>query len=221
MRRSLLLLSLVAAGCSSSPIAGPDGGSDLAAAHSDAAVGADLAVAAGADLASADLATAASADLAIHAGTDLAAGGCAGTIAVAVDNGGLEHFDSICNGSWGANQTTGALGYLFSGGPFPGVQTLDIEGCVSANANSEGLLIALDKAMAPGKYTKGSVTYTDKNGVAWGVANDPLSVTVTRFDAVGGVIEGSFNATVTHGGNAAHSLGGTFHVCRVSDELAP
>jgi hypothetical protein len=46
---------------------------------------------------------------------------------------------------------------------------------------------------------------------------------VTTFPAVGSAIDGTFTATVSHvmNGNAAHMLSGSFHVCRVQDELTP
>jgi hypothetical protein len=140
---------------------------------------------------------------------------------VAADNGAPRHFASICANSWGAGQTTTALGYKFEGGPAPGFEAMDVEGCASAAPTSEGVQLSATSATAPGTFTAGSVNYTDPNGTGWGVAGDPFSITFTRIDAVGGVIAGSFTATVTHGGNAAHSLSGTFQVCRVSDELAP
>ena len=148
--------------------------------------------------------------------------GCSGYVDVVADNGAPQHFGSICAGSWGTNQTTSAVGYLFSGGPAPGVQRLEIAGCASSSAVSTtpGISLSASDASSVGTYTVGTTSYTDAAGT-WGFANDPFHLVVTRLDAAGGVIEGSFTAMVTHGGNAARSLTGSFHVCRVPDELAP
>jgi len=146
---------------------------------------------------------------------------CTGYLDVAADNGAPRRYASICANSWGAAQTTSALGYRFEGGPAPGIEAMDVAGCASAAPSSEGVQLSARNASSPGTFTTGSVSYTDANGIQWGVPGDPLSITFTRIDAVGGVIAGSFTATVTHGGNAAHSLSGAFQVCRVNDELAP
>ncbi len=140
---------------------------------------------------------------------------------VVADNGAPVHYGSVCDGSWGANESTTALGYSFSGGPAPGFQALDLVGCVSAAPKSEGVFLSLANAMAPGTFTQGSVTWTDPSGQAWGVSGDSFSVVVTKVDGFGGSIDGHFDAMTTHGGNAAHDVSGTFHVCRVHDELAP
>jgi len=49
------------------------------------------------------------------------------------------------------------------------------------------------------------------------------SFDLAKYGAVGDSIDGTFTATVTHvmNGNAAHFLSGSFHVCRVQDELTP
>ena len=117
--------------------------------------------------------------------------------------------------------TTSPVGYIFSGDPAPGVQRFNIAGCASASPNAEGIYLSLDNASTPGTYSGGSTSFTDAGGIMWGVVGDPLEVTLTTFQQVGGAVDGSFKATVTHGGNAAHFVSGSFHVCRVQDELAP
>lgn len=81
--------------------------------------------------------------------------------------------------------------------------------------------MSVDKATAPGTFTVGSVNWTDQNGMQWSSAQFSPKVTITKLDPVGGAIEGTVSVMVTQGGNAAHTLDGAFHVCRVSDELAP
>lgn len=149
------------------------------------------------------------------------AGGCVGFLDVTADNGAPVHYGSVCADSFGSNESSTALGYVFSGGPAPGVQALTLLGCVSAAPKSEGIVLSLSDAVAPGTFTKGSVTWTDPGGIPWGVEGDPLSAVVTALGPVGGAIDGHFTAMVTHGGNAAHNVEGTFHVCRVNDLLAP
>jgi hypothetical protein len=149
------------------------------------------------------------------------AAACVGFFDVTADNGAPVHYGSACENSFGSNESSTALGYEFSGGPAPGVQALTLIGCVSAAAKSEGIFLSLSDALGPGTFTKGSVTWTDPGGITWGVEGDPLSAEVTALGQVGGVIEGHFTAMVTHGGNAAHNVEGTFHVCRVNDLLAP
>jgi hypothetical protein len=148
-------------------------------------------------------------------------GPCSGYLDIAADNGAAKHYASICQNSWGSNETTTALGYEFSGGPAPGVQRLNLVGCVGPGANSEGIDISMDKATTPGTFTVGTVSWTDQNGATWVSGNFAPKVTITKLDPVGGVIEGSVGGMVSQGGNAAHTLNGTFHVCRVNDELAP
>jgi hypothetical protein len=149
--------------------------------------------------------------------------GCGGAIDLAVDNGAPVHWASICFGSWGSGSTTSAVGYFFSGGPAPGIQALDVEGCENSGdaVVSPGIRLSAPNAMTPGTYTMGSATYTDSMGVSWGAPGDAFKMTVTAIGPVAGHIDGSFSGFVSHGGNAVHSLDGSFHVCRVQDELAP
>jgi hypothetical protein len=51
--------------------------------------------------------------------------------------------------------------------------------------------------------------------------SDPFELDVTALSAVGGAIEGTVQATVSHGGDAALDLAGSFHVCRAPDEVVP
>jgi hypothetical protein len=146
---------------------------------------------------------------------------CAGEIQLVVDNGSPEILTSICYGAWGSNDSTKAVGYIFSGGPAPGTQGLVVLGCVGPETGSEGIQLAPEDAIGPGDYTAGSTTYTDPGGMTWGVAGDPFAMTVTNLQPVGGSIQGNFQVMVTHGGNAAHNLEGTFDVCHVTDMQVP
>jgi hypothetical protein len=120
---------------------------------------------------------------------------------------------------------TTPTGFSFvHGSPPPGGQELYIDGCAAGAPGSEGLHIGLSNAIAPGTYTDGSVDYTDASAATWD-AGDPFSfiVAITKLGAVGDSIDGTFTATVTRvmSADAAHSLSGSFHVCRVKDEVLP
>ena len=146
---------------------------------------------------------------------------CAGEIQLVVDNGSPEILTSICQGAWGSSESSKAVGYIFSGGPYPGTQGLVVLGCAGPEAASEGILLSPADAIAPGHYTAGTTSYTDPGGITWGVSGDPFDMTVTALGPVGGSIQGTFSVMVTHGGNAAHDIEGTFDVCHVTDLNAP
>jgi hypothetical protein len=149
--------------------------------------------------------------------------GCAGYIDLTEDNGAPMHWTSICFDAWGWPSSMTAVGYLMSGGPAPGAHELDVEGCQNSGdlVASPGIHLTASNAMSPGTYTTGSIRYTDAMSTLWGVPGDGVAITVTTIGPVGGHIEGTFSGSVSHGGNAAHLLAGSFDVCRVADELAP
>lgn len=153
------------------------------------------------------------------AGGEGGSGGC--YIDLVQDSAAPSHLTSICQGSFGADKSSEPVGYFISGGPFPGVHKLVIQGCADMGAQSHGIQLSADDAMGTGTFTMGTTYYTDLNGGDWGVAGDPFSMTVTKLEDVGGVIEGTFDVMVTHGGSAAYDVSGSFHACRVPDLLAP
>ena len=148
-------------------------------------------------------------------------GACSGYIDVVGPNGVPQHFATACDGSWGANETTTALGYHFSGGVSPGLNQFDFLGCAKATPNSPGVHFTAQNVTSPGTYTQGSVSYTDANGAGWNNTTDPYEVVITKLDMPGGVIEGKFSSMVIGPGDTKLPLKGTFHVCRVSDLNAP
>jgi hypothetical protein len=147
---------------------------------------------------------------------------CSGYVDVVEDNGAPFHFASICQGFGLGSQKT-ASGYLFAGGPVGAPSGTKIIGCATMNASSPGIVLEAYDAMSPGTYSTGLTQYTDQGGSPWGFPNDPIEVKITKLEPVGGVIEGTFKATVSHvmNGNAAHNLTGTFHVCHTMDLFAP
>jgi hypothetical protein len=147
-------------------------------------------------------------------------GGCEGSIELAVDNGAAQKLTSTCNG-YQSPDSTQAQGYAFSGGAVGSPSGVRIIGCQSVQPNAFGVIFQALMANGVGMYTKGSTTFIDQAGNSWGVDGDPFQMTITKYEPSGGVIEGTFNATATHGGNAAHSLTGSFHVCHVQDLMAP
>jgi hypothetical protein len=140
-----------------------------------------------------------------------------------VDNGAPEELPSSCAGTWGASSPE-ADGYYYAGGPPGAPHGLAIEGCASAMAKSVGVQFAATNGDGPGTYSMGTIQYTDGNGSTWGVSGDSFTLIVTQgpsFGTPGGAFDGTFTANVSHGGNAAHMLSGSFHVCHVHDLLAP
>jgi hypothetical protein len=127
---------------------------------------------------------------------------------------------SLCNGSWGSQDTASAAAYVFQGGAVGTPEHLVIDGCESRASGSEGLTLTLVSADGTGTFTNGTPLYTDSTGETWGMSGNPFSVDITRFDSPGGVVEGTFNVTASNAGTS-HVLTGSFQVCRVPDEDAP
>lgn len=146
---------------------------------------------------------------------------CAGFIDVTEQGGAPQHYASICAGSWGSNETMTAVGYHFSGGAFPGLDQIEINGCAGPGNNAAGLHLSTPMVSANGTFLDGSATYNDANGGFWSTAGDPYKVVITKLDGPGGVIEGTFAGTVTGPTDAKRSITASFHVCRVEDENAP
>ncbi len=147
--------------------------------------------------------------------------GCVGFIDVTENNEAKLHFGSICAGDNGSAETMTAVGYHFAGGAFPGADELRIDGCSTTAQGSPGLRLRTSKAAANGTFTDGDASYTDASSTPFSTAGDPYSVVITKFDPPGGVIEGTFAATVTGPTDGKKTLTGTFHVCHVKDELVP
>ena len=147
-------------------------------------------------------------------------GPCVGTIDLAIDGIGPQHFTFECAGDFDANQWGAPVGYLFAGN-LPGQpHGMRIVGCRTAAADSEGLVLEAYDAAGIGPYTTGRPKYTDPGGVVFGTGNDPFNMSVTYFGAGGQPIDGSFSVTSTNG-TASHDLAGTFHVCHGADFLPP
>ena len=155
-------------------------------------------------------------------GSSSASGGaCSGYLDVVIDNGAPVHWPSLCYGSWGGQETMTADGYIQAGGPPPGTENLNIEGCATSAANATGIHLDAPNANGPGAYTMGNTQYIDSMGIAWGIPGDGFKMTVTQMGMAGSYIDGNFSVFVSKGGNAAHTIDGTFHVCRVKDQLVP
>jgi hypothetical protein len=154
-------------------------------------------------------------------------GACVGAIDLVVD-GAPEHLPSACSG-YNPQMSLQAIGYLIEGGVVPpddggvslGGPRLEMFGCASAAVASEGVELLAYDVTAPGSFTVGLVRYTDAGGLSWGMMSDPFVLDVTKLGPVGDSIEGTVTATVSMGGNAAHDITGSFHVCRAPDEIFP
>lgn len=148
--------------------------------------------------------------------------GCMPSSIDIVDNGIAVSFGTLCSGSWnGGNGSTSADAYIEQGGPAPGIEALNVDGCSSTSPNAPGIQLSISNVTGPGQYTQGTLEYTDTNGKPWTSGGAPdFQVSVNTFDPVGGVVEGNFNVEV-FGGKLGKPLMGTFSVCRVSDEDLP
>jgi hypothetical protein len=146
---------------------------------------------------------------------------CSGYIDVVENGEASQHFGSNCMGSWGSSETMTAVGFHFAGGAAPGADEIDINGCATAGNNAAGLHLRTPKVSAPGTFLDGAADYTDAAGAPFSSAADPYKIVITKLDAPGGVIEGTFDLTVTGPTDAKKALKGSFHVCRVADQDVP
>jgi hypothetical protein len=134
-------------------------------------------------------------------------------------SGPILHFTRHC---WDViGDTTGPVAYTPKGGILP---SMDIEGCADPNVGHPELSLSESAISAPGDDPAASAIFRDENGTVWGTAppTSPASVTLTHYEEVGGVVEGSFLAKVTHPGAAADLvISGQFRVCHVQDVPKP
>jgi hypothetical protein len=148
--------------------------------------------------------------------------GCVGSVDVTV--GGMPaHFTSDCaTDTWNPGGATTALGYLFEGGPAPGVSDLEIYGCVSTAAGSQGISISVPGVTAPGTFGDGSASYTLSGGGGTFTNTGSLNVVVTTLGATGDTIEGTFSGALFDPPTTLTlDVSGSFTVCHIKDELTP
>jgi hypothetical protein len=170
-----------------------------------------------------------SASTASTSGAGGAGGACVGYVDLVVDDGAPQHLTSVCSSGWNPQKALQPFGFIIEGGVVPpddggvslGGPRLEMWGCVSVAPDSEGVELLAYDVSGPGAYTVGLVSYTDAGGTSWGTMSDPIAIDVTELGVVGAPIEGTVTATVSHGGDAAHKVTGSFHVCRAPDELVP
>jgi hypothetical protein len=151
-----------------------------------------------------------------------AGGGCGGaaTIEVSMDNGAPVTLTSLCSPNWNPSNSTQPIGYIFAGGPAPGLEGLVVTGC--AGDTPEAIQLSVSNVMAPGMFTTGSVQYTSPAGSPLAGVS-PFAVDLTAFGAIGEPVVGTFTATVSESPSDGdpHLLSGSFQVCHVQDEDAP
>jgi hypothetical protein len=131
------------------------------------------------------------------------------------------HLDANC-GTWGMSTTT-AIGYVRSGGVAPGTSSLLVTACATFSAAKSRILLGVDGATSVGTYKMpAAAAYKDDQGVDWGGTDkDTTTTVITRFDDVGGAIDGTINGKLTQDGQGSLTIAGSFHVCRVLDEDVP
>jgi hypothetical protein len=144
---------------------------------------------------------------------------CMGSVDLVV-GGTAVHLTSDCAAeTW--HPSTTAVGYVTQGGPAPGVSNLNVFGCVSDTAGSQGISITVPGVTGPGTFTDGTANYTAAGGAT---SSDMagLKVVVTTMGVVGDTITGTLTGALTHPpSQIAVSITGTFSVCRVEDEDVP
>jgi hypothetical protein len=151
-----------------------------------------------------------------------AGGACAAScVEVAVDDGPPIELTSICSGAWDPTGSLYAVGSLAP--PFSPPHALDVTGCTSSGITGARLELLTASDVNGAGTVDALVKYDDAMGAHWWVTtyDDPKpTLTVTKLGAVGDFIDGTFsasNATAYQGG-PAHSLTGSFHVCREPDD---
>ena len=155
--------------------------------------------------------------------TSTGGAGCNGSVDLAFDGQPLHLLSSVCGNTWNPTMATGATGFIFAGGPAPGVEGLNLDGCASLDDGSEGLQLSLPSVTGPGKVVAGSAQYNQKLGETLFSVDNSLVVDITKLGAVGDTIEGSFSMVLSANPMtmAEHKLTGTFSVCHVPDEDVP
>ena len=151
--------------------------------------------------------------------TSSASGGmpCIGTFNLTLDGDNFGTLlTSVCDAPWNPLMSATPIGYLLEGGPPPGFSDLHVDACAGPVSGSKGVHADAPGAGTPGEVM-GKVTYTDGNGGTW---TGGAPITIVDIGVVGQQIQGSFNTTVTNGGDA-HALSVKFSVCHVPDEEAP
>jgi hypothetical protein len=105
---------------------------------------------------------------------------------------------------------------LVVGGVSNNPGTLTLEGCASPAAGSQGIVLTLPGANAPGTYAlgSGSLTYTDTNGVTYSTVLGGTLV-ISDFQPPGGVVVGTFQTKVAD--TEGQPLEAKFAVCRLPD----
>lgn len=140
-----------------------------------------------------------------------------GYLDLTVDQAAPVHLTSDCLEDPYAKLPNDALGYEVTHG---GQTTLSMFGCDAA-MTSQGAFWSFGKPKV-GETMLGFVGYRDATDL-YGLAGDTIDIKVTKLDAPGGFVDGTFTAkaTDTAGKKPAKNLAGTFHVCRLPDVLLP
>ncbi len=127
-------------------------------------------------------------------------------------------FDALAACAVDVGGASGAVGY------FVGASSgeLVIAGCTNSGTTSQGIRIVVSGVTGTGPYNTNAVSFVDRELVSWsygGTQPSNLSgwtTTVTTFDPVGGIVEGTYIGAVVSGGST-DNLMGHFTVCHVPD----
>jgi hypothetical protein len=153
--------------------------------------------------------------------TSTSGGGCA--IEMTVDGGSAAHWSSVCASAYGADLAQAPIAYFSypDGGPPYAFYQLVIQGCADAGPNAEGVRLGADGVMGPGTFTMGNAAYVDPTGTVWSGNGQPFQFHVSALEqSPSGSVDGTFSTIVAFE-QSVHSLTGTFHACRVADQVLP
>jgi hypothetical protein len=129
-------------------------------------------------------------------------------------DGADQHLTYACNGSFGQS-SLGPSGFI-AHDALTGSVSLGIYGCADDGLPSPGVALAVSDASAAGMYQGASLYYTDLELEHHDDVPPGATVTITTLEAVGGIIEGAFEAAVEGQGQPIQ-LSGAFRVCRIED----
>jgi hypothetical protein len=123
----------------------------------------------------------------------------------------------VCSTGWGGfDMPTVAHGRVVYTSE-SGNKKLYVEGCGELPGEALPRVSLLGKLLAEGSVNTGLANYQASDATAY-ATDTALELTVTKFGAVGEMIDGSFTAVVTReGGVEKRTLTGTFSVCRAPD----
>ncbi|MFT3767524.1 MAG: hypothetical protein QM820_18880 [Minicystis sp.] len=147
--------------------------------------------------------------------------GCTDPFIDVVGDGPAQHFTALCADTYVLGNPPGPVAYHPVGGGF--IESLIITGCASTDAASPKLSLDVSAPSVPGTDTHATATYRNASQMTYSAAGaNAVSVTITVYEDVGGIVEGSYSAVFADDAPFPDkSLSGTFRVCHEYDFPKP